>query len=148
MPQFGMHGQSLPIVKKAYDEFRRVAPLMIEGDYYPLTPYNRALDQWIAWQFHDPAKDAGILQAFRRQKSTEAELAAPLHGLNPAGRYRITNLDAKESPQEKTGEEMMKPGLILRLPQPRSSSIWEYQRIVETEEKKEKEAAPLAPAGP
>ena len=148
MPQFGMHGQSLPVVKKAYDEFRRVAPLMIEGDYYPLTPYNRALDQWIAWQFHDPAKDSGILQAFRREKSTEAELAAPLRGLNPAGRYRITNLDAKESSEEKTGEEMMKPGLILRLPQPRSSSIWEYQRIVETEEKKEKEAAPLAPAGP
>lgn len=146
MPGFGMHGQSLPVIKKAYDEFRRVAPLMIEGDYYPLTPYNRAPDQWVAWQFHLPEKDAGIVQAFRREKNQEDNRSTPLRGLDPAGRYRIVHFDGPDSPEEKTGEEMMKPGLILRLPQPRSAGIWEYQRIVETEEKKE--AAPPAPAGP
>jgi alpha-galactosidase len=129
MPGFGMHGQSLPVVKKAYDEFRRVAPLMIEGDYYPLTPYNRAPDQWIAWQFHDPAKDAGILQAFRRGKNKELELAAPLRGLNPTGRYRVTNLDAQESTEEKTGAELMEKGPSIQLAEPRSAGIWEYCRL-------------------
>ena len=148
MPGFGMHGQSLPVVKKAYEEFRRAAPLIIEGDYYPLTPYNRVPSQWIAWQFHDSVKDAGILQAFRREKNKEPELTVPLRGLNPAGRYRVTNLDTPDSPEEKRGAELMAQGPTLRLAEPRSAGIWEYQRIVETEEKKEKEAAPLAPAGP
>ncbi|MFM8653543.1 MAG: alpha-galactosidase [Verrucomicrobiota bacterium] len=131
MPQFGMHGQSLPVVKKAYDEFRRVAPVMIEGDYYPLTPYNRAPDQWIAWQFHHPGQDAGILQAFRREKNQQVELATPLRGLNPAGRYRVTHFDAPDSPEEKTGAELMKKGPTLRLAGSRSAGIWEYRRLPE-----------------
>ena len=33
MPGFGMHVQLLPVAKKAHDEFRLVAPHMIEGEY-------------------------------------------------------------------------------------------------------------------
>lgn len=35
------------------------------GDYYPLTPYSRANDVWIAWQFHRSELDTGMVQAFR-----------------------------------------------------------------------------------
>ena len=37
------------------------------GDYYPLWPYSLDENVWIGWQFHDPATDAGMVQAFRRK---------------------------------------------------------------------------------
>jgi hypothetical protein len=50
----------------------------------------------MAWQFDRLETGEGIVQAFRRGKNKELELAAPLRGLNPTGRYRVTNLDAQE----------------------------------------------------
>ena len=125
MPQFGMHGQSLPIVKKAYDEFRRVAPLMIEGDYYPLTPYNRAPNQWIAWQFHTPQTGGGVIQAFRRQESGEAVLPVSLRGLDPSARYVVRNFDTSQT-RKASGQDLMSGQFTLELPTARSAGIWQY----------------------
>ena len=33
-------------------------------DYYPLSPYSKALDIWMAWQFHRPDLNEGVIQAF------------------------------------------------------------------------------------
>ena len=125
MPQFGMHGQSMPIVKKAYDEFRRVAPLMIEGDYYPLTPYNRAPNQWIAWQFHTPQTGGGVIQAFRRQESGEAVLPVSLRGLDPSARYVVRNFDTAQT-RKASGQDLMSGQFTLELPTARSAGIWQY----------------------
>ena len=125
LPQFGMHGQSMPIVKKAYDEFRRVAPLMIEGDYYPLTPYNRAPNQWIAWQFHTPQTGGGVIQAFRRQESGEAVLPVSLRGLDPSARYVVRNFDTAQT-RKASGQDLMSGQFTLELPTARSAGIWQY----------------------
>ena len=125
MPQFGMHGQSMPIVKKAYDEFRRVAPLMIEGDYYPLTPYNRAPNQWIAWQFHTPQTGGGVIQAFRRQESGEAVLPVSLRGLGPSARYVVRTF-ATAHTRKASGQDLMSGQFTLELPTARSAGIWQY----------------------
>ncbi|HUT90179.1 MAG TPA: alpha-galactosidase [Thermoguttaceae bacterium] len=79
-------------VKRGYDEARRVAPLML-GDYYPLTPYSLATDQWIAWQFHRPDLGAGVVQAFRRPDAANDTLTVKLQGLDIEQRYEIENLD-------------------------------------------------------
>ena len=52
------------------------------GDYYPLTPYSLSEDAWIAWQFHQPEKGEGMIQAFRRMKCPESEMRLKLRGLS------------------------------------------------------------------
>jgi alpha-galactosidase len=124
-PQFGMHAAPLPVAKKAYDEFRTAAPHMIEGDYYPLTPYNRSPDQWIAWQFHTPGTGRGVIQAFRRAESGEAALSVQLRGLDPSARYMVCNLDETQS-REASGADLMSGQFALELAAPRSAGVWEY----------------------
>lgn len=125
MPGFGMHVQSLPVAKKAHDEFRLVAPHMIEGDYYPLTPYNRSPDQWIAWQFHTPGTGRGVIQAFRRAESVAAQVPIQLRGLDPSARYLVRNLDATQT-KEASGADLMSGQFVLELAAPRSAGVWEY----------------------
>ncbi|MFZ4716907.1 MAG: GH36 C-terminal domain-containing protein, partial [Chthoniobacterales bacterium] len=107
------------------DEFRLVAPHMIEGDYYPLTPYNRSPDQWIAWQFHTPGTGRGVIQAFRRAESGEAALSVQLRGLDPSARYMVCNLDETQS-REASGADLMSGQFALELAAPRSAGVWEY----------------------
>lgn len=38
-------------VQQGYAECAKIAPDMLFGDYYPLTPYSLSEDAWIAWQF-------------------------------------------------------------------------------------------------
>ena len=125
MPSFGMIAAPLATAKRAHDEFRIVAPHMIEGDYYPLTPYNRAPDQWIAWQFHTPQTGGGVIQAFRRQESGEAVLPVSLRGLDPSARYVVRNFDTAQT-REASGEELMSGQFTLELPTARSAGIWQY----------------------
>lgn len=52
-------------LRKLVADFREVEPFPI-GDFYPLTPYSRSNDVWLAWQFDRPDLAAGVIQAFRR----------------------------------------------------------------------------------
>jgi alpha-galactosidase len=131
MPSFGMIAAPLPVSKKAYDEFRIVAPHMIEGDYYPLTSYNRAPDQWIAWQFHNAGDNAGVIQAFRRAEAGSAELPVRLRGLDPAARYTLRNLETAEN-REAGGAELMSGEFALELPSPRSAGVWQYDALADS----------------
>ncbi len=79
-------------VRKAYDECRKVAPLML-GDYYPLTPYSLKTDQWIAWQFQRPELGQGVVQAFRRADAMDETLTVRLCGLEPDARYEVADFD-------------------------------------------------------
>lgn len=106
MPSFGMIASPLNIAKKAYNEFRLAAPHMIEGDYYPLTPYNRGKDQWIAWQFHTPETGGGVIQAFRRSEAASEALTVKLRGLDANATYEIENIDGGK--EVRTGAELMR----------------------------------------
>jgi alpha-galactosidase len=68
------------------------------GDYYPLTPYDLGDDAWMAWQYHDPAKGEGAVQAFRRGASVFYGAALLLRGLDPEARYRRNLRDDGEGP--------------------------------------------------
>ena len=125
MPSFGMIAAPLPAAKKAYDEIRIVAPHMIEGDYYPLTPYNRAPDQWSAWQFHTPETGRGVIQAFRRAASAAAHIPVQLRGLDPSARYMVRNLDETRT-EAASGADLMSGQFALELAAPRSAGVWEY----------------------
>ena len=117
LPSFGVSGklwkkkpENIEAMRRVYTECRRIAPMMLEGDYYPLTPYSLALDQWIAWQFNRPESGDGVVQAFRRAGCAEAVQTFRLCGLDQAATYTLVNLDV-EGMIEITGRELAEVGV-------------------------------------
>lgn len=100
------------------------------GDYYPLTDYSVAPDAWMAWQFHCPDQDAGLVQAFRRPDAPAETACYRLHGLNPQSAYCVTDLDAAPADwQRRTGRELMEHGVEIRLPHRPASAVIVYRRL-------------------
>ena len=112
-------------VKRAYDECRRVAPLML-GDYYPLTPYSLETDRWIAWQFHRSDLAESIVQAFRRPDAANDTLTIELRGLDSEQRYEIENLDGGKAVH--TGSELMN-GYVITLRQKPAAALLRLKAI-------------------
>lgn len=82
----------LDLLRKLMTEWQAVADGFY-GDYYPLTPYSRDEQQWMAWQFHRPAADDGLLQVFRRPESPFEVATFTLRGLDPSATYRFHDYD-------------------------------------------------------
>jgi len=98
------------------------------GDYYPLTPYTKADDAWLGWQFHRADLGGGLLQAFRRPESLQESARLTLRGLDPRSRYVVTDVDDAK-PYELSGRELMVKGLLLTLPGKPSARIVIYRQI-------------------
>lgn len=109
---------------KAYKECSQLAPFMLHGDYYPLTPYSLANDVWIGWQFQKPEEGEGVVQVFRREEAKESSTRLKLQGLDAKATYDVTNVDGGAS--VKTGQELMEDGLEVSL-EPRSAAIFYYK---------------------
>ncbi len=128
---FGLGAPSqehLAAQKHAYDECREVSPIMLNGDYYPLTPYHAADDFWMAWQFDWPDRAEGVVQAFRRTHSNEAVMNFRLQGLDPDGLYLVKNVDEVSS-STNTGAALMKDGLNIRIGHQPGAAIVIYHEI-------------------
>jgi alpha-galactosidase len=113
-------------LKKAYSECAEVAPFML-GDYYPLTPYNRQLDQWLAWQFNRPEKGDGMIQAFKRKNCAGDDIKLKLHDLEPKAIYKIKNFDG--GTRTATGDELMKGRLTITISEAHGSAILTYKSL-------------------
>ncbi|MBI2297519.1 MAG: alpha-galactosidase [Armatimonadetes bacterium] len=98
------------------------------GDYYPLSCYSQAPDAWLAWQFHLPGTDEGLVQAFRRPLSPHAEARYTLRGLDPAGDYEVTDLDTGEM-RRWGGAELLAAGLPIRTVQRPAAVVVTYRRV-------------------
>jgi alpha-galactosidase len=83
----------LDLLRKLMTEWQEVAGCFY-GDYYPLTPYSRDEQSWMAWQFHRPEADDGVIQVFRRAESPFAAASFPLRGLDPDTVYILHDFDA------------------------------------------------------
>ncbi len=65
------------------------------GDYFPLTPYSKSEEVWMAWELTRPAKGDGVVQAFRRENCPKSDIVLPPHGtLSEDARYQVTSLDS------------------------------------------------------
>ncbi len=113
--------------RRRVDEWRAVAPTMLLGDYYPLTPYSREGHDWMAWQFDRPETGEGLVQAFRRPESFYEAARLTLHGLLPDAKYIVRNADAGE-PVEMTGRELMEKGLPVAIPLQPGAALITYRR--------------------
>jgi alpha-galactosidase len=134
MASFGM-GRLTPDNKaaqqKAYAECAKIAPDMLFGDYYPLTPYSLNEDAWIAWQFDRPETGEGCVQAFRHPKSKLPTMKLKLQGLDPSKSYEIWDFDENKRCSY-SGKDLMLSGLAITLGV-RGSAVFTYKMIQPTE---------------
>jgi len=94
-------------------------------DFYPLTPYTRSNEVWVAWQYHDPDTGEGLVQAFRRGGSQQSSQTFNLQGLDTSARYLVKFPSDNE--KQYSGEELANPGLSIHLPEAESSIIITYK---------------------
>lgn len=116
-----------------YDELRRLTAQMRKaapnflGDFYPLTPYSIRPDAWMAWQFDHPEEGTGVVQAFRREGSSESKRTFQLQGLEANAHYELVVADNAGEPVVRraklTGSE-----LTLEMPHPRSAALVFYHK--------------------
>jgi alpha-galactosidase len=134
LPSFGFRRflwwqkpENLDRMRQAYVECRKIAPMMLEGDYYPLTPYSLKSDRWIAWQFNRPEQGEGVVQAFRRKDCAEAAQTYRLRGLDPAALYEVTNFDVNGS-TTMSGQDLMEKGLTVEIKDKPGAAVIVYRR--------------------
>ncbi len=114
-------------LQRLVGEWRSIAPLYY-GDFYPLTPYSTEATAWMAWQFDDPAKGKGMIQAFRRGESPFETARFQLGGLKAGASYVVTDLDSgKES--RHAGKELMESGLEVSIRNHPGVVILGYRRV-------------------
>ena len=86
---------------------------LYSADFYPLTPWSLDGAQPIAWQFHDPKKERGIVQVFRGKHAAGANtMRLRLSGLELDEAYELVDWDGDKS-QRKLGREWLEQGVEL-----------------------------------
>jgi len=118
----------LALLRRTVADFRQCEKYLL-GDFYPLAAWSLAKDVWVAWQYDQPEQGEGLVQAFRRGDSPYELARFKLRGLEATARYRVTDLDKPETPQQFGGRELMERGLPISLPDPRSSAMLTYRRV-------------------
>jgi alpha-galactosidase len=113
-------------LRRMVEEFRQIE-MYLTGDFYPLTPYSRANNVWMAWQFDRPETGSGVVQAFRRADCGDATARLRLRGVEPSAHYAVMDLDARVS-RRMTGRELMDEGLPVNLPQRPAAAVLVYKK--------------------
>ena len=103
----------------------RAAGLLLRGDYHPLTPFHRSLEQWVARQFDCPEDGSGFIQAIRLQQAPDESATFHPRGLRPDAAYRLENPETGET-RAVAGAVLIRDGLTFALTR-RSGAIWFYQ---------------------
>jgi len=114
------------LLRKLVSDWRRKAPICLNGDYYPLSAYSLSDELWMAWQFNQPEEGIGYVEAFRRANSPYEAARYTLSGLDRKATYVLGNLDTEDQ-FKKTGEELMEKGLEVRIAERAGSAIIVYE---------------------
>ena len=113
-------------IAKHYKDWVEIAPNYF-GDFYPLTAWNVAETDWIAWQFNRTDR-GGFVSAFRRGKCYFRSAEFKLNDLDPTADYRIENTDTNQ-PVIKTGAELMEKGVVVEIPEQPGAVLLKYSKI-------------------
>ncbi len=114
------------LLRQLISQWRQVSHYYM-GDYYPLTSYSLDKNVWIAWQFHDPKLDEGMVQAFRRDGSPCESMRLQLKSLSKNVNYVISNLDIKGS-DTLSANELSGNGLEINIKTRPGSALIVYRR--------------------
>jgi alpha-galactosidase len=124
----GLNPANAAAQQQAYAEWKALAPIMLNGDYYTLTPYSLTNNVWMAWQFDRPEMGEGFVQAFRRRNSEEASKTFPLHELDPGAQYQVKNFDEKD-PAQISGKQLIEQGLQVEIPSKPGAAVIIYKKM-------------------
>jgi alpha-galactosidase len=113
------------LMKRMLGIMRAAAGLMIDGDYYPLTPIHRTPEKWVARQFDCPEKGRGFLQGIRLPACPEETLVVHPQGIRADARYLFENRENGET-RELDGRVLLRDGFAFALPR-REGAIWFYR---------------------
>jgi len=145
---------SMPQQKQIIAAYRRYSPYFLE-DFYPLSGYGdlSALDTWLAYQYHRPSDESGIVVAFRRKDCTQSDYVVRLRGLDPAATYVLQEEEyenakkgnivimtpwntepddenasmTRPEPVVATGAELME-GFTISIPKAKAPKLFHYQK--------------------
>ncbi len=107
--------------------WHQASHLLLDGDYYPLTPFSRRGDTWVAWQFDRPDTGEGFIQGIRHRACAENSLTVYPKALNPTSTYVLENRETG-AVREIDGSALLSDGFSFELPR-RAGAIWFYSRV-------------------
>lgn len=115
-------------IRKTLATYKELRPFYLK-DFYPLSGDGSTTgkEKWIAWQFHDPEENAGIIQAFRRDEAEADTYEVALNGIDSDSSYEIFDYDSNNTDTIK-GADLMET-LKIVLPQKRSSKLLRYRKV-------------------
>lgn len=93
-------------LRRHLERYLPVRPLFTK-DFYPLTECSDDARQWLSFQFHDPVKGEGIVQAFCGSQESSPSHVLKLRGLDPERSYTITDWDNPTIEIQRTGAELL-----------------------------------------
>jgi hypothetical protein len=96
-------------------------PLITNGDLYHLTERPDGV-RWDGIEYADPKTGKAALFAFHGT-TPQASYTFHLRGLDPASLYQVTFEDGTDPPLARTGEDLMKNGVTVRLAERESSEL-------------------------
>jgi alpha-galactosidase len=115
-------------LRRLVSQWRQVNPNYY-GDFYPLTPWTRDDQAWIAWQFNRPEQGEGMVQAFRRHNSFYESARLKLRELKPNGRYEVVNVEKPAARQEFNGSDLMDKGLLMEILNQPAAVVLTYREL-------------------
>jgi hypothetical protein len=115
------------LLRKLTAEWRDVIRFYY-GDFYPLTPYGIAEEDWLGWQFDLPEEGTGLVQVFRRKCSTQDGRVLRLQGLDGLAQVEVTDLDTGVR-RKFSGQELMDQGLPITITQQPGAALLTYRRV-------------------
>jgi hypothetical protein len=99
-----------------------VRPLFT-ADYYPLTEWSEDPMRWLAFEFYDPGKGEGIVQAFCGAAAASRTFNVRLKGLDPGRSYAMTDWDDPSRSMERSGADLADTGIEIRAKDGRQQAI-------------------------
>ncbi len=123
-------GMDWNLYRRLVEQWRRTAATMT-ADYYPLTLYSLDEKEWLAWQFDDPERNAGLVQAFRRRANEDSARIFPLQGLDADAVYSLTDLDSERT-RLMSGKDLLKSGLAITINERPGAVLITYTKVKDT----------------
>lgn len=110
--------------RKMIKIWRRAAEMLLNGDYFPLTPFSKSRENWVVWQFDRPEAGRGFIQGIRLQACEEGSMTVWPKGFRSDENYVFENPETLEK-IEVAGAELIRSGFVLKQNK-RSGAIWFY----------------------
>jgi len=117
--------EAFALARQLQPIWRKAAKRMLDTDYYPLTRCRKSSDDFYAAQFHDGAKQEGVLNLVNGATAMETDFTVKLKGLQADMTYVVTSAEQNKS-WEATGAELM-AGVAVHMPK-KTGDVWFIDR--------------------